>query len=46
MFPTASDASSILTIDTGILIGLMVMARLLDPGRGRDRVLFGMTAAP
>ena len=45
MFPTASDAMSILTIDIGILIGLLAMARLLDPLRGRDRILFGLTTA-
>lgn len=45
MFPTASDDLSILSIDTGILIGLLVMARLLDPLRTRDRILFGVTTA-
>jgi cellulose synthase (UDP-forming) len=45
MFPSASDDASILTIDIGILIGLLVMARLLDPSRIRDRILFGLTTA-
>lgn len=45
MFPTAGDDLSILTIDIGILLGLLVMAQLLDPLRARDRVLFGITAA-
>ena len=45
MFPTANDDGSILTIDIGILIGLLVMARLLDPLRTRDRILFGLTTA-
>jgi cellulose synthase (UDP-forming) len=45
VFPTASDNLSILSIDVGILIGLLVMARLLDPLRARDRILFGVTTA-
>jgi cellulose synthase (UDP-forming) len=45
MFPTAGDDLSILTIDIGILIGLLVMTRLLDPLRARDRILFGATTA-
>ncbi|CCE01363.1 cellulose synthase catalytic subunit [Bradyrhizobium sp. STM 3809] len=45
MFPTASNAASVLSTDLGVLLGLMVMARLLDPARLRDRVLFGVTAA-
>ncbi|MCA6115390.1 glycosyltransferase [Bradyrhizobium sp. WSM 1738] len=45
MFPSASDDLSILTIDIGILIGLLVMTRLLDPLRAWDRVLFGATAS-
>jgi cellulose synthase (UDP-forming) len=45
MFPTASDNMSILSIDLGILVGLLVMARLLDPQRPRDRILFGVTTA-
>lgn len=43
MFPTAGDDLSILTMDIGILIGLLVMARLLNPLRAGDRVLFGVT---
>src|SRR5215212_6318102 len=45
MFPTASDNMSILSIDLGILVGLLVMAQLLDPRRARDRILFGITTA-
>jgi cellulose synthase (UDP-forming) len=45
MFPTAGDDLSILTINIGILIGLLVMMRLLDPVRALDRVLFGATTA-
>ena len=45
MFPTASDNMSILSIDLGILVGLLVMAQLLDPLRARDRMLFGITTA-
>ena len=45
MFPTASDNMSILSIDLGILVGLLVMAQLLDPRRARDRMLFGITTA-
>jgi cellulose synthase (UDP-forming) len=44
MFETAADNSSILSIDIGLLIGLLVLARLLDPLLGRDRILFGLTA--
>src|SRR4051794_35302598 len=45
MFETATDISSILSIDISLLIGLLVLARLLDPARSRDRLLFGATAA-
>jgi cellulose synthase (UDP-forming) len=45
MFETAVDNASILSIDLGLLIGLLVLQRLLDPWSGRDRILFGMTAA-
>ncbi len=44
MFPTASNDASVLSTDLGILLGLLVMARLLDPARRRDRILFGATA--
>ncbi|MHC2438473.1 glycosyltransferase family 2 protein [Bradyrhizobium sp. USDA 4451] len=43
MFPTAADNSTILTIDIGILLGLLVMARLLEPLRAGHRILFGAT---
>jgi len=45
MFPSPSSEAAVLTVDIGIMIGLSVMARLLDPMRSSDRVLFGMTAA-
>ncbi len=45
MFPSAGDDLSILTIDTGILLGLLVMARLLDPLHAKDRILFGITTS-
>ena len=44
MFESAADNSSILSIDLGLLIGLLVMVRLLDPFQARDRILFGSTA--
>jgi cellulose synthase (UDP-forming) len=44
MFETAADNSSILSIDLGLLIGLLVLRRLLDPALTRDRILFGLTA--
>ncbi len=44
MFETAADNSSILSIDLGLLIGLLVLRRLLDPSLTRDRILFGSTA--
>src|SRR5258707_14716596 len=44
MFESAADSSSILSIDLGLLIGLLAMGRLLDPLLARDRILFGSTA--
>lgn len=44
MFETAADASSILSIDIGLLIGLLVLTGLLDPARSGDRILFGTAA--
>jgi cellulose synthase (UDP-forming) len=44
MFESAADNSSILSIDLGLLIGLLVLKRLLDPMLVRDRILFGVTA--
>src|ERR1700704_6421961 len=44
IFESAADNSSILSIDLGLLIGLLVMGRLLDPLLARDRILFGSTA--
>jgi len=43
MFESAADNSSILSIDLGLLIGLLVLQRLLDPLLTRDRILFGLT---
>ena len=43
MFESAADNSSILSIDVGLLLGLLVMRRLLDPLQARDRILFGST---
>ncbi|MDB5578330.1 MAG: glycosyl transferase, family 2 [Bradyrhizobium sp.] len=44
MFESAADNSSILSNDLGLLLGLLVMGRLLDPLQARDRILFGSTA--
>src|SRR5260370_1562199 len=44
MLVSGADNSSILSIDLGLLIGLFVMGRLLDPLVARDRILFGSTA--
>src|SRR5882757_4592419 len=44
MLESATDNSSILSIDLWLLIGLLVMGRLLDPLHARDRILFGLTA--
>src|SRR5258708_17422443 len=44
MFESAADNSSILSIDLGLLIGLLVLQRLLDPLLTRDRILFGWTS--
>ena len=44
MFESAADNSSILSIDLGLLLGLLVMGRLLDPLQAHDRILFGSTA--
>ncbi|OAE97326.1 cellulose synthase [Bradyrhizobium centrolobii] len=44
MFETPADISSILSIDIGLLIGLLVLTRLLDPARSGDRILFGTAA--
>jgi cellulose synthase/poly-beta-1,6-N-acetylglucosamine synthase-like glycosyltransferase len=43
MFESAADNSTILSIDLGLLIGLLVLQRLLDPLLTRDRILFGLT---
>ena len=45
MFPTAGDYGSILTVDIGIMVGLLVMAQLLTPERAWDRIIFGLTTA-
>jgi cellulose synthase (UDP-forming) len=44
MFESAADNSTILSIDLGLLLGLLIMGRLLDPLQARDRILFGSTA--
>jgi cellulose synthase (UDP-forming) len=45
MFETAPDIVSILWTDLGLLLGLVVLAGLLDPLRSLDRGLFGLTTA-
>lgn len=45
MFPIPSGDALALTVDIGVMIGLTVMARLLNPAQTFDRVLFGLTAA-
>ncbi|ABE64837.1 glycosyl transferase, family 2 (plasmid) [Nitrobacter hamburgensis X14] len=44
MLESAADNSSILMIDFGLWIGLLVSARLLNPSRALDRMIFGSTA--
>jgi cellulose synthase (UDP-forming) len=43
MFEAAADHSSILAIDLGIMLGMIVMVRLLDPSSMRARILLGST---
>jgi len=45
MFESAADNASILSIDLGLLIAMLVMRRILNPMASRDRILFGATAA-
>jgi cellulose synthase (UDP-forming) len=45
MFESAADNASILSIDVGLLLGLLALRRLLDPSLARDRILFGATVA-
>ena len=46
MFPIPSGDTPALIMDIGIMLGLVVMARLLNPAQTLDRALFGaMTAA-
>ena len=45
MFPSSPDVSAVLTTDLGILLGLLVMAGLLDRASAAARILFGATAA-
>jgi hypothetical protein len=45
MFEAAADHSSILAIDLGIMLGMIVMVRLLDPSSMRARILLGSTVA-
>jgi cellulose synthase (UDP-forming) len=44
MLESAADNTSILMIDLGLWIGLLVSARLLNPTRTLDRIIFGTTA--
>lgn len=45
MFPTAPDLGSILAVDCGLLLGMFLLTRLLDPASASDRLLFGGTTA-
>ena len=45
MFPVPSGDATALTMDIGIMLGLLVMARLLNPAQTLDRALFGTTTA-
>jgi cellulose synthase (UDP-forming) len=45
MFPVPSGNAAALAMDIGVMLGLAVMARLLNPAEPRDRVVFGLTAA-
>lgn len=45
MFEAPQDALAVLTTDLGILIGLLVMAGLLDRTSAAARILFGATTA-
>ena len=45
MFPVPSGDAAAMTMDIGVLLGLMVMARLLNPAHPLDRVVFGSTTA-
>jgi cellulose synthase (UDP-forming) len=44
MLESAADNTSILMIDVGLWVGLLVCARLLNPSRALDRMIFGATA--
>ena len=41
MFPSHSDAVSVLALDVSVLLVLDVLCRLLDPRKTFDRILFG-----
>ncbi|MEA1832520.1 cellulose synthase catalytic subunit [Methylobacterium durans] len=45
MFPSSPDVSAVLTTDLGILLGLLVMAGLLDRASAASRILFGSATA-
>lgn len=45
MFPTAPDVGSVLTMDCGLLLGMFLLTRMLDPALATDRFLFGATTA-
>ena len=45
MFETASDETGVLLTDIGLLLGMLVLAEILDASRRLDRALFGATTA-
>jgi cellulose synthase (UDP-forming) len=45
LFPSPQDLSAVLNVDLGILVGLLVMAGLLERTDAFARVLFGATTA-
>ncbi|KQT84268.1 cellulose synthase catalytic subunit [Methylobacterium sp. Leaf466] len=45
MFEAPTDVAAVLTLDLGILLGLLVMAGLLDRASAASRVLFGAVTA-
>lgn len=45
MFPVPSGNATALAMDIGVMLGLAVMARLLNPAEMLDRIVFGLTAA-
>jgi cellulose synthase (UDP-forming) len=45
MLHTAADATTAISVNLGLLLGLLVISALLNPARGLDRTLFGGTTA-